>query len=218
ATADELEDGVACVDLGGGVTSLAMFLRGDLVFADLVRAGGAHVTLDVARRLSLTVAEAERLKTLEGSASALDAGSESEVELTREARRLRGGEPITRAELCAVVRPRVEDTLRLARDRLAQAGFFHLPTRRVVLTGGGAELGGLLHAAREVFGPHVRLGRPIHLRGLPAECAGPAYAAAAGLAQYALNADQEVWDQVKMPKAAARGGLGGFWRWLKDAW
>ena len=65
---DEAELGVACVDLGGGTTSISIFVDGQFVHSDAVAMGGHHVTMDLARGLSTRLADAERIKTLHGSA------------------------------------------------------------------------------------------------------------------------------------------------------
>ncbi len=82
---DEMDLGVTLIDMGGGTTSLAVFSEGSLIHAGVVPVGGTHVTSDLARGLSTTVAQAERLKTLFGSALACQADDKST--LTRAADR-----------------------------------------------------------------------------------------------------------------------------------
>ena len=65
---DEMELGVTVIDMGGGTTTVAVFFEGQVVFTDMVPIGGAHVTSDIARGLTTPLAEAERMKTLYGSA------------------------------------------------------------------------------------------------------------------------------------------------------
>ena len=66
--ADEMDLGATVIDMGGGTTSISVFFDGKLVFADVLPVGGNHVTSDIARGLSTALADAERLKTLHGSA------------------------------------------------------------------------------------------------------------------------------------------------------
>ncbi len=65
---DEKQLGATVIDMGGGVTSVAVFLEGQLVYADVVPVGGSHVTSDLARMLSAPLSAAERIKTLYGAA------------------------------------------------------------------------------------------------------------------------------------------------------
>src|SRR6201999_1682363 len=48
-TEDEKQLGVTLIDMGAGVTSIAVFLEGHLVHADVVPMGGLAVTTDLAR-------------------------------------------------------------------------------------------------------------------------------------------------------------------------
>ncbi len=69
---DEMNLGVTVIDMGGGTTTVGVFVGGNLVFTDTVPVGGGHVTNDIARGLSTPLAHAERLKALFGSAIAHD--------------------------------------------------------------------------------------------------------------------------------------------------
>ena len=64
---DEAELGAALIDLGGGSTTIGVFAGDRLAHVDAVAVGGNHVTMDIARGLSVSLADAERLKTLHGA-------------------------------------------------------------------------------------------------------------------------------------------------------
>ena len=212
---EEREDGAAVIDLGGGATAIGLFLRGAFVFADAVRLGGEQITLDLVRAFGLPKAEAERLKVLEGNAVDVSAGAQP-IDMAAIAPGYAEGSKLDRGELAGVIRPRVLEILSHARDRLAQAGFSYLPQRRLILTGGGAELGGIVEAAEEAFGPAVRIGRPVLPQGAPATLAGPNFSALAGLAQIAARPPAALPLSVK--EASSRGGVSGLMRWLRDSW
>ena len=65
---DELELGAACIDMGGGTTTISVFSEGKFVHGDAIAIGGNHVTLDMAKGLSTSLDDAERLKVMHGSA------------------------------------------------------------------------------------------------------------------------------------------------------
>jgi cell division protein FtsA len=67
-TEDEKQVGCTLIDMGGGCTSIAVFLEGNLVHADVVPVGGFAVTSDNSRMLSAPLSAAERVKTLFGAA------------------------------------------------------------------------------------------------------------------------------------------------------
>ena len=64
---DERELGSVCIDMGGGLTSVAAFKDDEFIYADTIPLGGNHVTSDIAQGLSTPLANAERLKTLFGN-------------------------------------------------------------------------------------------------------------------------------------------------------
>ncbi len=216
---DERKLGAACIDLGAGATGLSIFLRGHLIHVDSARLGGDHITMDIANGLSMPTVAAERIKTLHGGAVATSLDDRELIEAPRL------GDPgpedrrrISRALLIGVIRPRLEEILETARDRLREAGFQHLPGRRIVLTGGGAQLPGLEEIAQRILGRRARIGRPLRLAGLPPSAAGPAFATAAGLAIYAARPQDEIWDFETPLAPSGRGRLARTVRWFRDNW
>jgi cell division protein FtsA len=216
---DEAELGVACVDIGGGTTSMAVFSDRRLVFSDAIAIGGGHVTLDVANGLSIKVQDAERLKTLHGSA--LPGASDERDILTVHPigeDDAAAATQVPRATLNRIIRPRVDEILELVRDRLVASGFAGRIGRRIVLTGGGAQLTGLSEVARRVLGRATRVGRPLGVIGLPEAAKGAAFATVVGLLVYPQVVQ---FEQVSVrPSRARLTGTDGYFarvgRWFKD--
>lgn len=216
---DESELGCACVDFGGGTTSMAVFMKGEFVHADAIAIGGQHVTNDIARGLSTGIEDAERLKTMHGSVL-LHPADEREILSVRPI----GDEDepanhVARSALNRIIRPRVEEILELVRDRLNASGFAPLVGRRMVLTGGGCQLTGLVEAARRVLARNVRIGRPLGIAGMPEVAKGPAFATAVGLLIYPQVARM---DQIEAGGAHyAMTGTGGYFsrvgRWIRES-
>jgi cell division protein FtsA len=197
---DEVELGCAAIDMGGGTTTISVFAEGKLVHADAISLGGHHVTTDLARGLSTRIEDAERLKVVHGSAlpNSIDerdivaVASIGEDELDQPTH-------VPRALVSRIVRARIEETLELIRDRIQRSGFSPIVGKRVVLTGGAAQLTGLPEAARRILARNVRIGRPLGVSGLPAAAKGPAFSTAVGLMIYPQVADMETH--------ATQGGL-----------
>jgi cell division protein FtsA len=210
---DEAELGVACVDMGGGTTSLAIFYEGRFVHADSVPIGGNHVTLDIARGLSTRVADAERLKCRYGSAlpSIADEKDILTVPPVGE-NEFDSPNAVPKSALTRIIRPRIEETLEMVRDKLAGSGFGEIVGKRVVLTGGASQLTGLTETARRILGRNVRLGRPLGIAGLPEAARGPAFAAAVGLGIYPQAARIEQFEARRMPRFKMTGTDGYFAR------
>ena len=190
---DEMDLGSVCIDMGGGSTSAAVFAAGSLVHVETVPVGGQHVTQDIARGLSTSIAGAERIKTLHGSAIASANEDREMIEAPP-----RGDDPgagpviAPRSLLKGIIAPRVEETLELLRDRLKASHAPVEPGAGLVITGGASQLAGLREVAVRVFDRPVRLGRPRRLPHLADAASGPAFCAAAGVLQRAAFGPREV--------------------------
>jgi len=194
--ADERELGAVVIDMGGGTTGMAVFAEGQLLHTSQLPMGGAHVTNDIARVLSTPVTHAERLKTLYGN---VHASPDDERELLPVP--LIGEEDhqiakVPRSMVVNIIRPRIEETFELVKEKLESSGLVRAAGSRVVLTGGACQLGGVRELIAEILGKdkQVRLGRPAVLRGLPDSASGPAFATAAGLLGWAAGDGRTMHD------------------------
>ncbi|MBJ3774935.1 cell division protein FtsA [Acuticoccus mangrovi] len=210
---DEGELGAVCVDIGGGTSSIAIFADGNLVHVDAIAIGGHHVTMDIAHCLSIRIEEAERLKTLQGSAIAASR-DERDTLTIHPIGEEDGSAPqaIPRLTLNQIIRPRADEILELIRDRLVASGFAGRIGRRVVMTGGGSQLTGLTDVARTVFGRPVRLGRPLGVKGLPIAARGSAFSAVIGLLIYPQLAPASLFEA-----SGSSGYLARMGRWLRES-
>lgn len=181
---DEMELGVILIDMGGSTTSFAVFHEGQLRYTECIPLGGSHVTMDIARCFSTTLTNAERLKTLYGSAihSVSDDREMIIVPLVGE-RRGEGTNQMPKSSLVAVIKPRIEEIFELVRERLKNAGVDPFLGRRVVLTGGASQLAGVREVASMILGKNIRLGKPIHLMSHELS-QNPSFSTCAGLLSY----------------------------------
>lgn len=206
---DEAEMGAACIDMGGGTTTISVFSEGKFIHADAVAIGGNHVTMDVARGFSTRMEDAERLKVMYGSAlpsAADDRDLISVPPIGDDERDVPNQYP--RSVLTRIIRARVEETLELVRDRLNQSGLGHIVGKRVVLTGGASQLPGMPEAARRILARNVRIGRPLGIAGLPEAAKGAAFSATVGLLIYPQVAGIEE-RSVKAASSGLMTGTGG---------
>ncbi|MDM7947263.1 MAG: cell division protein FtsA [Oceanibaculum nanhaiense] len=214
---DEMELGVTVIDMGGGTTTVAVFFEGQVVFTDMVPIGGGHVTSDIARGLTTPLAEAERMKTLYGSAisSPLDDREVIDVPLVGEDRHTSPNH-VPKSFLVSIIQPRLEETFEHVRSRLEISGFDKLAGRRVVLTGGASQLPGVRDMAQLVLDKQVRMGRPIRAHGLADSTGGPAFATCAGLLTYAVNEQIDVALLKRGDNEAPAGLMGRIGSWLRE--
>lgn len=215
---DERDLGATVIDMGGGTTSVGVFLGGHVIHVGVIPIGGGHVTNDIAQGLTTPLVSAERLKTMYGGtlASPADAREVLRVPLVGEDEDQPSLE-IPRSMLVQIIRPRLEETLELVRTHLEAAGVHRIAGRRVVLTGGASQMPGVREMAEQILDKQVRPGRPVRLRGLAESVAGPAFATCAGLLSHAIQ------DHVERPitdEAPRQAGLfspvGRVGRWLKE--
>lgn len=216
---DEQELGAACVDLGAGTTGVSIFMKRQMIFADAVRIGGAHITSDISQGLGISSRVSERLKTFHGGLIATGADDRDQIEIPSPFDEVTGERrTVSRTELIGIIRPRMEEILEDVRDMLDAAGFDYLQGQRVVLTGGGAQMPGLEELATAKLGRQVRCGRPLRVQGLPQAATGPAFSAVVGLAMHTVHPQDECWD-FEMPSDL--NGSRTFkraLRWFRDNW
>lgn len=215
---DEKKLGVTCIDMGGGATSIAVFIEDQMVWADSIPVGGGHVTADLAHGLGAGLAHAERLKTLYGNTipGVGDDREILEVPQIGEDERPATAATFPKSMLVRIIRPRMEEIFEMVRARLAQSGYGRLAGRRMVLTGGASQLTGAAELAQKMLDKQVRLGRPARIAGLTDAQGGPAFSSIAGVLQHAL------FSPVEPPVVAVESGAvsGGLWSrvglWLKE--
>jgi cell division protein FtsA len=192
--ADERELGVTVIDMGGGTTTMAVFSEGQILYTSQLPVGGHHVTTDIAKGLSTSIAHAERLKALYGNchSSPDDQRELLPVPLVGESEHQIAQVP--RSHLISCIRPRLEEVFEMVKDRLEMAGLGREGASRVVLTGGASQLGGVRELASQILERQVRLGRPGPVIGLPDSASGPGFATLVGLLAFATGDGQTMHD------------------------
>jgi cell division protein FtsA len=210
-TDEERELGCALVELGGGSTTVAIFHDDKLRHLSSDRCAGSYVTSDLVHGLSITQTDAERLKERWGVAYTPLVDPEEVVELpgtpgqgTRQAKR----------ELLAhIIHQRLDEIFGRVMDQIENAGYAGRLAAGVVLTGGGANMAGIVELGREVLAMPVRKGVPERdIKGLVDSVQAPRYAVPVGLALYGVG------------RTAGDGGvdttvdkmLGPVKRWLQE--
>lgn len=182
-TPDERDLGTAIVELGGGSTSVSIFHSGKIRHFSSLMFAGAHVTNDIVHGLQVTQLEAERIKHRHGAAYEPLVPESETFDLPSAAGQ--GPRVASRRVLAHIIQARLHEVLELAYAEVSRAGYQqHLPAG-VVLTGGAAQLPGMIELAREVFALPVRLGAPGEgLSGLVDSVESPRMAVPAGLLLY----------------------------------
>lgn len=178
----DLEAGVAIVDIGGGTTDLAVFYEGILKHTAVIPFGGENITNDIKSGLGVLKTQAEQMKVQFGSALANEARANAFITIPG----LRGMPPkeISVKNLAHIIQARMGEIMDFVTYHLKQVG---LDSRTlnggIVLTGGGSQLRHLIQLTEYVTGLNARIGFPNeHLAaGHIEELARPTYSTCIGL-------------------------------------
>ena len=196
---DEMELGVALLDIGGGTIDIIVYLEGGVAYSSVPSIGGIHVTNDISIGLRTPSESAELIKQKYGCA-VLDLVDPSEVvevpsddpSEVVEVPSVGGRPPrkLLRQELTQIIEPRVAEMMEMVERELALSGKKDMLSAGIVLTGGGSMLDGSIEAAERVFNMPVRLGVPREIAGLVDRVATPQFANGVGLLKYGLKMGQ----------------------------
>lgn len=215
-TDDEMERGVVLMDIGAGVTTLAVYHHGSLWNAAVLPLGGNQFTSDLSVALNISFESAEEIKVGHGQAALDLMGDEAVVvEDTVEGRMVR----VERRTVARYLHDRAGELFRLAALKLRGFYYVNLPPAGLVLTGGGSNLRGIERVARQVLGSPVRFGCPED-SALPYDLRDPAFSAGVGALNWAsmqprsMESVREEQRRVKFNASYAQANAGPL-SWLK---
>jgi cell division protein FtsA len=187
---EEMEAGVALVDIGGGTTDLAVFKDGIIRHTSVIPFGGNIITEDIKEGCAIIEKQAELLKVKFGSAWPGENKENEVVSIPG----LRGREPkeITLKTLSKIIHARVVEIIEAVNAEIknyAQGDQKKKLIAGIVITGGGSQLKHLKQVVEYITGMDTRIGYPNeHLAGnSSSEIASPMYATAVGLLMGALE-------------------------------
>jgi cell division protein FtsA len=116
---------------------------------------------------------------------------------------------LMRKTLADIIEPRVEEILSLIDGEIKKSGYAKLLASGVVLTGGCANLEGIVELAESVFSLPVRKGLPIGVAGLVDVVNNPIYATGVGLILRGLGDNRgKGYDKRDVFKKLREKGLG----------
>ena len=209
---EDLEAGVAIVDIGGGATDLAVFYEGILKHTAVIPFGGENITNDIKTGLGVLKTQAEQMKVQFGSALSNEAKGNAFITIPG----LRGmpAKEISVKNLANIIQARMSEIMDFVSYHLKQVGLDNkMLNGGIVLTGGGSQLKHLIQLTEYVTGLNARIGFPTeHLAaGQIEELAKPTYSTCIGLilkgySDYEHNRKQfdQLHMKVEIPAALRR--------------
>ena len=193
-TEEEKQAGVLIADIGGGTTDIAVLRDGSIYHTSVLPVAGHQITRDIAAGLGLSFELAEEMKKKYGNL--LPAGEEEADKVVGE-----NGHSISYRDLCEIIRARVEELMRLVVLELPRSDYSRLIPSGIVVTGGCANLPGIVEMTQSITRLPVRIGVPPALNGVSnALLNDPAYATSVGLILWKMkndNSSTQKWAATK---------------------
>lgn len=171
----QLENGVAVIDIGATTTGVAVFEEGDLQYVGVVPIGGANITNDLAIGLKTDPEVAENVKVTHAVATGRSSSEGISV---------KDGDEIhtfNTTDIDEIVEARLEEIFEAVESELKKAGRAGQLPSGVVLIGGGANMKKIAEFAKEKLGLAARVGKVSGLGGAVDNIEQPEYAVACGL-------------------------------------
>ncbi len=193
---DEAELGCLVIDMGAETTDISLFMNDAICHTGVIDIGGNIVTRDIATVLRTPKNKAETIKLRYGT-TFLDGTINPAEEIEVPSVGGRSVSFITRQELYDIIRPRMEEIIKLVYDEIDRRNFqFRNLGAGVILTGGMAYLHGFDSLLSDMFGVPVKIGIPTGTTGL--DVAKPEFAAAVGVLKYGFEHYEEYYHAQKM--------------------
>lgn len=204
-TAEEKEEGVLLIQMGGGTTGVAIYDKGHLFHVAVLPLGGEHITHDIATLLRVPLATAEQVKRERGWAEAALAPDTAFELVSPSGRKVR---EVSDTKVAEIIGSRVEEILRMAAAAVKGSGYGGLFPAGLVLTGGGSRLKGLAEVAADSLSLPTRIG--VAQGALVGE---PEMATAAGLVRWGAHLARD--EAAATQEIVKPGTLGRIRDWLK---
>jgi cell division protein FtsA len=155
----DIEAGIAILDIGGGTTDLAVFYEGILKHTAVIPFGGENITNDIKMGLGVLKTQAELMKVQYGSALSEAAQNNAFIKIPG----LRGlpSREISVKNLASIIQARMSEILAFVTFHLKQVGMDNkMMNGGIVLTGGGSQLKHLIQLTEYATGLNARIGYP----------------------------------------------------------
>jgi len=175
--------GVLVIDLGAGVTDLALYRNGNIAYTGVVPVGGDHLTGDLSMGLRVLEPYAEELKIEYGKAQS--DSSDAEQQLWIIGNKTIGDRKVPRKTMTDIIHVRVVELFEIISKELGELLISSDLGAGVLLTGGTSRLPGIEQLASQVLGvPVTKANFP---SGLGGELAQAENSTVLGLLHYGLE-------------------------------
>lgn len=149
---EDMSTNQTVIDFGGSITTISFFFNGIFCGAEIVPIGAQHITKDIVYDLNVSEANAERMKTLYGSAiPSLSDERDILYAPVREEEDVINLQQIPKSALNRIVQARVDEILQKVKYKIDNSRFKSDFSRNILITGGGSLLTGIRDVAGNVL-------------------------------------------------------------------
>lgn len=185
-TPTEKELGCVLIDIGGGTTSIVVYIDSALTYSGVIPVGAKNVTNDLAIGLRVPLDAAEKIKlALSRKKKPQSEGAEDTDEMDLAALGIPEVRKVSKKTLLeGIIRPRLNEIFTMIRIELEKEGLANRIPSGAIITGGGAETAGVIDSAKRMLSLPVRIGVPKGIGGLIDDVINPSFATCVGLLIY----------------------------------
>ncbi len=200
---EEKQSGVLIADIGAGITNIAVMKDGSIYHTSILPVAGNQITQDIAVGLGLPFELAEEMKKKHGSLLSMKE-KEGEKILSE------NGHNVSYHDLSEIIRARVEELMHLVMLEVPRSDYNSLIPSGIVITGGSANLPGIVEMTQAITRLPVRIGIPSALNGVSSgQLNDPAYATSVGLILWKMKNDNMANQKGRQTQPT---GIRGFFR------
>ena len=173
------ESGVVLIDVGGGTTDIAAFIKGVLTHTAVIPIGGENFSADLAYGLKVPQAKAEKIKVRYGTVLSYAVDPVAAVKL--------GDRYYNANFMSQILEYRAREVFEYVRESLENTHLHNLLPGGAILTGGGSLLDGMTDLAEDILGMRARTATPRRVRGEIKPVQKPQYATSVGLLYFSAR-------------------------------
>jgi cell division protein FtsA len=192
------ESGVVLIDVGGGTTDIAAFIKGALTHTAVIPIGGENFSADLAYGLKVPQAKAEKIKVRYGTVLSYAVDPVAAVKL--------GDRYYNANFMSQILEYRAREVFEYVRESLEDTHLHNLLPGGAILTGGGSLLDGMTDLAEDILGMRARTATPRRVRGEIKPVQKPQYATSVGLLYFSAK-HGDLGPKVKGARATSFGSI-----------
>ncbi len=212
----EKDLGAVYIDIGSEFTDYVVFLNDAQFLTGVISLGGKSITASIREKLVVSTIEAEALKIEHGYASEQDCDPNQWFQMPAVS-----GRPLmemSKKGLAIIIDEQLTEIFTQVKQKIESAQMWDNVKRGVVLTGGTANIDGILQCASRVFGTSARIGHMQNCEFADNQFDNLESIAAISLAKFGAdrNHGKSSKNSMRTFQANSLGGWAKFVEWLKE--